>query len=384
MFFFPCKKESCPIVVIFALLCLASVFEVQATTAVDLQPAVCRIHNRMNGSTNIGSGTLIDRTGDGREGLILTCAHLFHEGVGSIVVTFADGRTHGAKLVDADRQADLAALAIANPRAEPAQVSLAESQQGRLFACGYGPRGVYRCAVGPRIGQASDVGQLSLLIADPVRSGDSGGGVFDRQGRLVAVIWGESGGVTYASYGRPLQKFLSRVLGRRTPVATGCPGGVCPRQGPTLLKPIAQGPSEPLLESPSIVAGRRWDEIEKRVAQLERAKQDRGDYLTRADLNGVLHADALDGYARAEDLKKVASDSRQSRASLLDRIGTLAQASGAGVGRAAGKAAIGFLGLSGPAGWGVLAATTLGGWLIGRRMKQKSNGARGRRRPFQS
>jgi len=370
MFFCLCKKKRYGAATLLAMLCFASVFEARATTAVDLQPAVCRIHNRLNGSSNIGSGTLVDRTSDGREGLILTCAHLFDEGVGNIVVTFSDGRTHGAKLIHTDRQADLAALAIANPRAKPAKISLAVSQQSRLFACGYGPRGVYRCAVGPGIGQAAGTGQLSLKIANRVRSGDSGGGVFDEQGRLVAVIWGESQGVTYASYGRPLRRFLGRVLGPRDfiqgngAVASACQGGVCPQQ-----RPIKPGRGKH-----SIVVDPRWNQFNTRIDRLEKEKQDRGDYLTRDDLSG---------YARAEDLKKVESDSQQSRASILDRIGALAQASGTGVGRVAGKAAVGFLGLSGPAGWGVLAATTLGGWYLGRRMKRKTNGAGGRRRrPF--
>jgi len=400
MFFCPCKEKNCPrkyakgreiflrklgslAAITFALLCLGSELEARATTAADLQPAVCRVHNRLDGSSNIGSGTLIDRTSDSREGLVLTCAHLFHEGVGDIVVTFSDGRTHGAKLIHVDRQADLAALAIANPKAKPAKVSLVVSQQGRLFACGYGPRGVYRCAVGPRIGQASGTGQLSLMIADRVRSGDSGGGVFDEQGRLVAVIWGESQGVTYASYGKPLQRFLGRVLGQRNLPVGNCPGGVCPQQPPTILTPRPQRPLDPGAGEHSIVVDPRWDQLSERVDRLEKEKQDRGNYLTRADLNGVLYSDDLSGYARAEDLKKVENDGRQSRASLLDRIGTLAQASGAGVGRAAGKAAVGFLGLSGPAGWGILAATTLGGWFLGRRMKRKTNDAGGRRRrPF--
>ncbi len=38
--------------------------------------ASCRIFNRLpDGSTNIGSGTLIDVTADGRRGLVLSCAH---------------------------------------------------------------------------------------------------------------------------------------------------------------------------------------------------------------------------------------------------------------------------------------------------------------------
>jgi len=378
MFFCLCKKSRFLAAIILTLLGACTTAQSRATTAADLQPAVCRIHNRMNGSTNIGSGTLVDRTNDGREGLVLTCAHLFHEGVGEIVVTFPNGQTHGAKLVHTDRQADLAALAIANPRVEPAPISLAALQQGRLFACGYGPRGVYRCAVGPGIGEAVNTGQLSLMIANGVRSGDSGGGVFDEQGRLVAVIWGESQGVTYASYGRPLQKFLGRVLGRRTATVSSCPNGLCPRQQPAVRSPIRQRPID-------TGSSARWKELGERVDRLEKEKQDRGDFVTRADLNGFLRGNALDDYACTEDLRQVESESRKNHATLLDRISNLAQASGASVGRAAGKATVGFLGLSGPAGWGILAATTIGGWLIGRRMKRRVRGAGGRRRrPFRS
>ncbi|NOZ39154.1 MAG: hypothetical protein GXP24_02865, partial [Planctomycetes bacterium] len=52
---------------------------------------------------------------------------------------------------------------------------------------------------------------------------------------------------------------------------------------------------------------------------------------------------------------------------------------GRSVGNAAGTAAVGLLGLSGPAGWGVIAAASVGGWLVGRRVNRKLSGAGGRR-----
>jgi len=372
-------------VALVVLLSLASAAKAEATMSQELQPAVCRIHNRLNGSSSIGSGTLIDRTSDGREGLILTCAHLFHEGVGDVVVTFADGRTHGAKLVHADYQADLAALAIANPRVEPAQISFSVTQQENLFACGYGPQGVFRCATGPPVGQAAGQGQLSLLIGDRVRSGDSGGGVFDSQGRLVAVIWGEAQGVTYASYGRPLQSFLRRVLARNATVTAGCPSGVCPLQSPR-SQPRWQpqnGDSERLSLQQKVAAnGKKIDSL---AQGIDEAREQSNKALAAADnllaITGEINdrlrvaeskpaAESLEGYVREEELARVEANSTQRHASLLERIGGLAQASGAGVGRAAGTAAVGLLGLSGPAGWGVLVAMTVGGWAIGRRMKR--------------
>ena len=71
--------------------------------------AVCRVHNRLATFNNVGSGTLVDKTDDGGEGLVLTCAHLFSEGTGAVVVEFPGGKTHGAKLVAIDHEADLAA-----------------------------------------------------------------------------------------------------------------------------------------------------------------------------------------------------------------------------------------------------------------------------------
>ena len=268
-------------------------------------PAVCRIQNRLSTSSNLGSGTLIERTDDGRLGLVLTCAHLFKEGVGEIVVTLSNKRTHGAKLVAIDRQADLAALMIANPLVQPAPVSFAVSRDERLDACGYGPHGVFRCAVGKEVGQAATQGQVSLMISGSVRSGDSGGGVFDQQGRLVAVIWGESQGVTYASYGKPLHRFLDRVLRRSVPANTACPNGLCPRRPRVAPEPrpprqkIGGGSGNRL-----DFANSSWESLRERVEQLEKHKQDEGDYVTRADLSGYLRSTDLHGYARTEDLER--------------------------------------------------------------------------------
>ena len=374
----PCKGDSrratvagwCWLaVVVLALLGSYTASGAEQATSHEIQTAVCRVTNRLDGTSNVGSGTLIDKTDDGREGLVLTCAHLFREGTGEIFLSFADGKTHRAKLIDLDPQADLAAIAIANPTGKPADVVLEMSDQTRLYACGYGPRGVYRCAVGLPVGQAASAGQRSLLIGDAVRSGDSGGGVFDQQGRLVAVIWGEAQGVTYASYGGPLRRFLGRVLprfGQRRAqvVASGCVGGVCP-QRPQRPAVIQRPQRQPLIGPPgsgsppsgrsgasapsywpqsgehSIVVDPRWNALEEKFQK---------------------QLDAL-------------GEQKQDRLEAL---------SGRSVGRAAGTAAVGLLGLSGPLGWGVVAAASVGGWLVGRRIKKKVRGAGGRRRrrPF--
>ena len=343
-------------IILIAIFCSATVHGQSVTTA------VCRVRNQLGNATNVGSGTLVDKTEDGREGLVLTCWHLFREGTGQVGVTFADGRSHRARVVALDQNADLAALAIGYPRGEPAGVIYSVESHKKLTACGFGQTGQYSCAVGTSAGERHSVGQTSLLINDAVRSGDSGGGVFDEQGRLVAVVWGERDGVTYASCGAPLRSFLGRVLGPRTQRVANCPSGVCPR--PT-IPPRATLPPNP--GSERFVPGAsdaRFSELAAAIERLQKQKQDRGEYITR------------------DELQSFESESHARHESLLQRIGKLAAGGSPEVGKAAGAAVAGLLGLSGPVGWAVLAAGTVGGWLVGRHMKRRLRGAGGRRRPF--
>ena len=73
-------------VVLIALVCSAAAYG-QSTGS-----AVCRVHNRLGGFANVGSGTLVDKTADGREGLILTCWPWFREGTGQVVVQCDAGK----------------------------------------------------------------------------------------------------------------------------------------------------------------------------------------------------------------------------------------------------------------------------------------------------
>ncbi|MCG8451234.1 MAG: serine protease [Pirellulales bacterium] len=340
---------------------LSSPFAEANSPASSLQrAAVCRVHNRLPHIANVGSGTLVDKTEDGREGLVLTCWHLFREGMGQVVVVFSDGRSHGARVVAVDQPADLAALVVANPRPEPVSVNLTLNSQSRLSACGYGHSGQFRCTSGAYVGESQTPGQTSFMVSGAVRSGDSGGGVFDDQDRLVGVVWGQADGVIYASYGQPLRNFLGRVLGRRQQFVVDCTNGLCPRS----QTPPRAGPSS----GPGPRTGRlasldpRFNQLAAAIEKLRVEKQDRGDYLT------------------AKDLKQLRSESTARHESLLERIRVIA----AGGSPSVGAAVAGLLGLSGPTGWAVLAVGTIGGWLIGQRMRRKLRGARGRRRPFRT
>ena len=179
--------------------------------------AHCRI---AVGDGSMGSGTLVGRNNS--RGLVLTCAHLFDNATGRIVVTFSNGQRFAARLIERDRAHDLAALAIRRPDAEPIAVSHQEPG-GVLVACGYGPEGRLRCIRGAVTGQAIAAGAVfpSLTISGAVRPGDSGGGVLDAQGRLAGVIWGQRDGQTYATCGRPVREFVERLLRPRPSAGIG-------------------------------------------------------------------------------------------------------------------------------------------------------------------
>jgi hypothetical protein len=305
----------------------------------------CRVHNYLpDGTANVGSGTLIDVAADGQRGLVLTCGHLFTEGAGRVVVEFPGKQSHGALLVAVDHDADLAALEIAAPTVRPTPVNVQVESPNLLRACGFGGAGQYQCAQGHVLGYSESAGRVSLRMAGAVRSGDSGGGVLDTQGRLCAVVWGESGGVTYASTGRPLANFLARVLGSRrasfarrpSASAQECPDGRCPLVGPGTIGAAPAGRSPAAIGRQPLVG----------LAPS-----------ARCDCEGKLAAIA----ARLDALQTTPSSTPAHTS----------PSSFAAAARSAATLALAALGVSGPMGWGVLGVATVGGWLIGRRVRKR-------------
>ncbi len=316
--------------------------------SIDQRPH-CRI-SVADGST--GSGTLIGV--DKNFGLVLTCSHVFNGSTQQIIVTFPDGGRFAARLIERDRAHDLAALAIQRPNLGPIAVS-EEDPGGTLAACGFGPDGQFRCVRGGVTGHATAVGAVypALTISGAVRPGDSGGGVLNTRGQLVGVVWGQQGGLTYATCGRPLRAFLDRVRGRWA-------GEHSPARGPH-------------------VDWQAWSrEIETRIRALDEKKQDRGEYLRPGDLNGYLRisdAAKLDTSKFAQrseldsGLKTLSArfESVHSRVeSVRQRLEQVAASKGGFFqGLSLGKLVAGALGLSGP----LAAAVILAGGLAGRRLK---------------
>lgn len=241
--------------------------------------ALCRVFVEERGSQSIGSGTLVYVTENSGEGLVLTCAHVIGPQPGRIVVEFPGRVRHVGRLVGIDKAADLAALAIGSPVVRPVEFSATTAPGQTVRACGFGGDGTPRCVRGEVVGQAVSSGQRSIVLQGAVRSGDSGGCVLDESDRLVAVVWGQSQGKTYATAGVPLQRFIRRLLPRCPPNVAqtppgGCYGGSCPPPSsrPAVVAPRKPSPSRPLLDRLFV------DRLEARLAAIEK---NQSGFLTR-------------------------------------------------------------------------------------------------------
>ncbi len=175
-------------------------------------PAVVRIANAGTSGATLGSGALV-ATRNGQS-YILTCHHLFRDGVGRISVTFPQGTSRSAEIGAADPANDLVLLVIEAVAIKPLELDLERIPSGTLAACGYGSTGEFAAARGPVRGWSAATGSRapSLVIGAQVRQGDSGGPVINSYGQVVAVIWGACYGESYATAGRPLRLFIEQNL----------------------------------------------------------------------------------------------------------------------------------------------------------------------------
>jgi len=177
-----------------------------------LQPAIVRVINAQGSALSLGSGTLVDK--NEQHGLVLTCAHLFREGVGEIRVVLPQGGTYGAKLLELDAGADLAALLIVAPPVDPLAVATQNPQLGEpLRSCGYGSAGRLWCNRGRALRYVSLGGTEAetLELSGMARQGDSGGPVLNEQGEVVAVLFGTDGRVVDGTCCLRIRRFLGRL-----------------------------------------------------------------------------------------------------------------------------------------------------------------------------
>ncbi len=186
--------------------CLDSILSPSEVRQIALNSSV-RIRIEERGQTSYGTGTMIDaRNG---EVLIITCGHLFRgpSANGKITVdVFVGGakRTIPATLLDFDEKYEIGLISM-KPGGEISTVRVADKsaqpEPGQLLF-----------SVGCNGGADPTIMEMQVTAVDrftgapniectgsPVQ-GRSGGGLFDEQGRLVAICFGALGGEQRGAY----------------------------------------------------------------------------------------------------------------------------------------------------------------------------------------
>lgn len=220
--------------------------------------AIVRIVNAGGAARTLGSGTLVEANDD--EGLILTCAHLFRESVGTVSVVFPGRESLAARLAKIDASADLAALIVRAPQVSPIAIAQESPSRGDLLvSCGYGSDGRLWCNRGQALGYVTAEGGQrleTLELSGAARFGDSGGPVLDRNHQLVAVLFGTNGRVVDATVCGRIHRFLADLLLRmRTRRANRLAPPKHPLPGPAETSPpLAElpprDPAPPVVTAP--------------------------------------------------------------------------------------------------------------------------------------
>ncbi len=150
------------------------------------------VFGQSNTGISTGSGVIIHT-----DGYILTCHHVV-DGAAEVTVTLNSGKQYSATLVGSDKSSDLAVLKIAP------QETLVAAQQGcssdlvlgeQVVAVGNPLGTLYRTVTTGVISglerkiTTSDGTTMTLLQTDAaVNSGNSGGGLFNLDGKLIGIV----------------------------------------------------------------------------------------------------------------------------------------------------------------------------------------------------
>jgi serine protease Do len=167
--------------------------------------------------TSLGSGFIISN-----DGYILTNNHVV-DGADSVTVRLQDRRTFTAKVVGSDPQYDIALLKVDAKDGLPA-VSIGDSRAlkpgqwvlaiGSPFGFDYTVTQGIVSAVGRNLG-SQDQPYTSFIQTDvPINRGNSGGPLFDLQGRVVGVnsqIYSNTGGYQGVAFSIPIDVAMNVV-----------------------------------------------------------------------------------------------------------------------------------------------------------------------------
>jgi len=230
--------------------------------AVGYRASVVRVECRHSANVSFkGSGVLVRW---GKRVVVLTARHVVKDAK-TVIVRFSTGKRYRARVIKVNARWDCAVLDIggaAPDGIEPAVFAFggdASFKDGdRLESCGYGADEKLAVNIGlfkgyRRSSAAMDGPDDWMVISGHARQGDSGGPVFDRQGRVVGVLWGTNGQTVVCVQPGRIHVMLNGVIAeqlaimnrRPTPPAlgplepvypngrpqnpnAGCPSGQCP------------------------------------------------------------------------------------------------------------------------------------------------------------
>jgi S1-C subfamily serine protease len=182
-------------------------------------PAVVRVTVPVaEGARSLGSGVLAGA--DERFGYVLTAHHVVRDADGQPKVRFANGTVQPGQVLKTDSAADLALIRIDRPAVPPVEWAAASPTKGdQLVAAGFGSNGQYQEASGPVVGFSAHTEKSPnwMIVQTQVRSGDSGGPVFTKDGKLAGVLWGCNNN-TYASPVARLYTFVQKGQKRLFPI----------------------------------------------------------------------------------------------------------------------------------------------------------------------
>lgn len=202
-----------------------------ATTSGQPRPVVARVTADVGNELHSGSGVLVAIRG--QSGIVLTNWHVVRENRDGITVTWPDGSRSPAKVIARDHVWDLAALSTARPNAEPVTVAAQAPRIGdRLTIAGYGPRGVYLEQTGEVTQYLSPLRMSTKQFVEmraAARDGDSGGPMFNGDGELAGVLFGQADGLTCGSCSTRVAAFLSaaKLAADPAPARAVCADGRC-------------------------------------------------------------------------------------------------------------------------------------------------------------
>lgn len=251
-----------------------------------LTAATARLSNQVSsGITVYGSGVLIAR--DGHQGWLLTCDHLFREGIGQVTAFFrsaAGWQGFEARIIARDSAADLALVVIAAPEVPPIPLAEAYPSPGEpVILAGYGRTNRLHVVPGQVLGYVSTDSpgaRETLQMTGGAQDGDSGGPIVNSAGQLVAITWGTDGYRTVGTYCGRIRAFLRAFLPRRDePIPTPAPGSQQEQFAGSSPPTAPENPDQSPTDSPLARLHQRLQSIQDKLATAESDQRSLGERL---------------------------------------------------------------------------------------------------------